>query len=91
MVVSQRPFDPYQAGAEVYRAYRAGGRPAPQTTLTVVGSDKLVASLKDINNTAKDLKKQEMRTVKVGVPKKVVFTRISTHISVSNKSIFKIK
>jgi hypothetical protein len=27
MAVSQRPFDPYQAGAEVYRAYRAGGRP----------------------------------------------------------------
>jgi hypothetical protein len=30
-------------------------------------------------------------TVKVGVPKKVVFTKISTHVSVSNKSIFKIK
>jgi hypothetical protein len=26
--VSQCPFDPYQAGAKVYRAYRAGGRPA---------------------------------------------------------------
>jgi hypothetical protein len=26
-------------------------------------------------------------TVKVGVPKKVVFTKISTHVSVSNKSI----
>jgi hypothetical protein len=23
MVVSQRPFDPYRAGAKVYRAYRA--------------------------------------------------------------------
>jgi hypothetical protein len=34
MAVSQRPFDPYQAGAEVYQAYRAGGRPAPQTTLS---------------------------------------------------------
>jgi hypothetical protein len=33
MAVSQRPFYPYQGGAEVYRAYRAGGRPAPQTTL----------------------------------------------------------
>jgi hypothetical protein len=35
MAVSQRLFDPYQGGAEVYRAYRAGGRPAPQTTLVV--------------------------------------------------------
>jgi hypothetical protein len=26
MAASQRPFDPYQAGAKVYRAYRAGGR-----------------------------------------------------------------
>jgi hypothetical protein len=26
-------------------------------------------------------------TVKVGVPKKVVFTKISAHVSVSNKSI----
>jgi hypothetical protein len=33
MAASQRPFDPYQAGAKVYRAYRAGGRPIPQTTL----------------------------------------------------------
>jgi hypothetical protein len=32
-----------------------------------------------------------MGTVKVGVPKKVVFTKISAHVSVSNKSIFKIK
>jgi hypothetical protein len=31
--VSQCPFDPYRAGAKVYRAYRAGQRPAPQTTL----------------------------------------------------------
>jgi hypothetical protein len=31
--VSQCPFDPYRAGAKVYRAYRAGRRPAPQTTL----------------------------------------------------------
>jgi hypothetical protein len=30
-------------------------------------------------------------TLKVGVPKKVVFTIISAHVSVSNKSIFKIK
>jgi hypothetical protein len=30
-------------------------------------------------------------TIKVRVPKKVVFTRISVHVSVSNKSIFKIK
>jgi hypothetical protein len=30
--VSQCPFDPYRAGAKVYRAYQAGGRPAPQTT-----------------------------------------------------------
>jgi hypothetical protein len=29
-MVSQRPFDPYRAGAKVYRA---GGWPAPQTTL----------------------------------------------------------
>jgi hypothetical protein len=28
-----------------------------------------------------------LETVKVGVPKKVVFTKISTHVSVSNKSI----
>jgi hypothetical protein len=27
------------------------------------------------------------RTVKVGVPKKVVFTKISAHVSVSNKPI----
>jgi hypothetical protein len=27
MAASQRPFDPYRAGAKVYRAYRAGGRP----------------------------------------------------------------
>jgi hypothetical protein len=27
MAASQRPFDPYQAGAKVYRAYRASGRP----------------------------------------------------------------
>jgi hypothetical protein len=33
MAVNQRPFDPYRAGAKVYRPYRAGGRPAPQTTL----------------------------------------------------------
>jgi hypothetical protein len=26
-VVSQCPFDPYRAGAKVYRAYRTGGRP----------------------------------------------------------------
>jgi hypothetical protein len=39
-VVSQCPFDPYQAGAKVYWAYQAGRRaggpdrqPAPQTTL----------------------------------------------------------
>jgi hypothetical protein len=31
--VSQCPFDPYRAGAKVYRAYRTGGQPAPQTTL----------------------------------------------------------
>jgi hypothetical protein len=34
--VSQCPFDPYRAGAKVYRpyrAYQAGRRPAPQTTL----------------------------------------------------------
>jgi hypothetical protein len=36
MAASQRPFDPYQAGAKVYRAYRAGGRPAPQTTLVSI-------------------------------------------------------
>jgi hypothetical protein len=30
----------------------------------------------------------KMGTVKVGVPKKVVFTKISPHVSVSNKSIF---
>jgi hypothetical protein len=28
-----------------------------------------------------------MGIVKVGVPKKVVFTKISAHVSVSNKSI----
>jgi hypothetical protein len=28
-----------------------------------------------------------MRTIKVGVSKKVVFTRISAHISVSNKKV----
>jgi hypothetical protein len=28
-----------------------------------------------------------LRTVKVGVPKKVVFSKISTHVSMSNKSI----
>jgi hypothetical protein len=33
----------------------------------------------------------ETGTVKVGVPKKVVFTKISIHVSVSNKSILKIK
>jgi hypothetical protein len=33
LAVSQCPFDPYRAGAKVYRAYWAGGRPAPQTTL----------------------------------------------------------
>jgi hypothetical protein len=27
--VSQRPFDPYQAGVKVYQAYRAGGQPDP--------------------------------------------------------------
>jgi hypothetical protein len=33
-VVNQCSFDPYRAGAKVYRAYQAGGRPAaPQTTL----------------------------------------------------------
>jgi hypothetical protein len=31
--VSQCPFDPYYAGVKVYRTYRTGGRPAPQTTL----------------------------------------------------------
>jgi hypothetical protein len=31
--VNQRPFDPYRVGAKVYWAYRASGRPAPQTTL----------------------------------------------------------
>jgi hypothetical protein len=36
MAASQRPFDPYRAGAKVYLAYQAGGRPAPQTTLSVV-------------------------------------------------------
>jgi cytidylate kinase len=35
MAASQRPFDPYQAGVKVYRVYRAGGRPAPQTTLVI--------------------------------------------------------
>jgi hypothetical protein len=34
--VSQCPFDPYRAGAKVYRAYQAGGRPAPQTTLLLL-------------------------------------------------------
>jgi hypothetical protein len=29
--VSQCPFDPYRAGAKVYRAYRAGGRAARPT------------------------------------------------------------
>jgi hypothetical protein len=34
MAANQSPFDPYRAGAKVYRAYRpGGGRPAPQTTL----------------------------------------------------------
>jgi hypothetical protein len=32
-VVNQRPFDPYRAGAKVYREYQANERPAPQTTL----------------------------------------------------------
>jgi hypothetical protein len=32
-----------------------------------------------------------MGTIKVGVPKNVVFTRISTYVSVSNKFILKIK
>jgi hypothetical protein len=31
--VSQRLFDPYQAGMKVYRTYRVGERPTPQTTL----------------------------------------------------------
>jgi hypothetical protein len=31
---------------------------------------------------------REWGTVKVGVSKKVVFTKISAHVSVSNKSIF---
>jgi hypothetical protein len=31
--VSQRPFDPYRAGAKVYRAYWADRRPTPQTIL----------------------------------------------------------
>jgi hypothetical protein len=34
--------------------------------------------------------KRSRGTVKVGVSKKVVFIRISTHVSVSNKSILKI-
>jgi hypothetical protein len=34
---------------------------------------------------------QVMRTIKVGVPKKVVPTRISANMSVSNKSIVYIK
>jgi hypothetical protein len=37
--VSQCPFDPYQAGAKVYRAYQVGGRPAPQTTLPSLRMD----------------------------------------------------
>jgi hypothetical protein len=40
MGVSQCPFDLYQAGAKVYRAYRAGGRPAPQTTLLMLMAQK---------------------------------------------------
>jgi hypothetical protein len=36
MAISQRPFDPYRAGAKVYRAYRANRRPALQTTLPAV-------------------------------------------------------
>jgi hypothetical protein len=39
--VSQCPFDPYRAGAKVYRAYRTGGRPAPQTTL-IVGTGRRI-------------------------------------------------
>jgi hypothetical protein len=35
--VSQCLFDPYRAGAKVYRAYRAGGRAARlQTTLDAI-------------------------------------------------------
>jgi hypothetical protein len=34
--VSQCPFDPYWAGAKVYRAYQAGRRPAPQITLVLL-------------------------------------------------------
>jgi hypothetical protein len=34
--VSQCPFDSYWAGTKVYRAYRAGRRPAPQTTLDMI-------------------------------------------------------
>jgi hypothetical protein len=37
--ISQCPFDPYLAGAKIYRVYRAGGRPAPQITL--VGGNAL--------------------------------------------------
>jgi hypothetical protein len=40
--VSQCPFDPYQAGAKVYRAYWAGGRPGraacPTDNLEVDGA-----------------------------------------------------
>jgi hypothetical protein len=45
--VSQCPFDPYRAGAKVYRAYRTGGRPAPQTTLHATGGDG-AAALADV-------------------------------------------
>jgi hypothetical protein len=34
--VSQCPFDPYGAGAKVYRAYWTGKRLAPQTTLPYI-------------------------------------------------------
>jgi hypothetical protein len=36
-VVNQCPFDPYRAGTKVYQAYRVGGRPAPQTTMSTTG------------------------------------------------------
>jgi hypothetical protein len=45
MVVSQRPFDPYQAGAEVYRAYRAGGwaaRPTDNPADKTMNADKVL-------------------------------------------------
>jgi hypothetical protein len=47
--------------------------------------------LPSISNTSKSFKKSAnilySATIKVGVPKKIVFTKIAAYVSVSNKSI----